>query len=390
MTRLDADTILGRLQLRPGTPVPGSVARRGGIDLAPLWRGLPAGALPARVAAVHTLCGAAHRLASRLAVEAALEARDAAALPADRERLRRQTARDQVQRIVLDWPRVTFDATGVDAPDAAALQDCPLWQAEPQAAFGPALDDWIAIHLLGEDAAAWQARAQSGGPAAVAEWAGRGATATARWLDAARRALQGRRRPLRPLAWPADALAAARLGEGPARHPSGRETGPWTRAAAAGATSCHAGGEAVDHAIDDPAVDEAWWRLASRLVDLVRLATPGGQESLRSAGFATGEAQGVGCVEMSRGLLVHRVRLDGRGAAARVAALRIVSPTDWNFALHGPVAHWLAASDAALAGSGAGAALVAAYDPCLGHDWPAAGPAARETARPRHQETADA
>jgi hypothetical protein len=70
---------------------------------------------------------------------------------------------------------------------------------------------------------------------------------------------------------------------------------------------------------------------------------------------------------MSRGLLIHHVQLDRHHASgtgdARIAACRVIAPTDWNFHPEGAVA---AALEASPAGSDRGlSAIVAVYDPCV-------------------------
>jgi hypothetical protein len=80
---------------------------------------------------------------------------------------------------------------------------------------------------------------------------------------------------------------------------------------------------------------------------------------------AASVAPGVGraLVETARGLLMHEVELDGE----RIANYVIVAPTEWNFHPQGPLAAWLAGSDATdLAALQARVALaVATLDPCV-------------------------
>ena len=59
-------------------------------------------------------------------------------------------------------------------------------------------------------------------------------------------------------------------------------------------------------------------------------------------GFRSGDNEGVGTVQTARGLLVHRVRLEG----GRIADYRIVAPTEWNFHPEGALAHGLHLLDA--------------------------------------------
>jgi coenzyme F420-reducing hydrogenase alpha subunit len=73
-----------------------------------------------------------------------------------------------------------------------------------------------------------------------------------------------------------------------------------------------------------------------RLAETVRLALPDEVGRCGAAWLAMGAlplaaGEGIAWVEMARGLLVHHVQLEGSGEAARVAACRVVAPTDWNF-----------------------------------------------------------
>jgi hypothetical protein len=78
---------------------------------------------------------------------------------------------------------------------------------------------------------------------------------------------------------------------------------------------------------------------------------------------------------MSRGLLVHRVRLqpqaDGRfDAQCRVADCQVLAPTEWNFHPSGGLGLWLADRPArgSIAGRGGDPGLglaIAALDPCV-------------------------
>lgn len=102
MSMPNSDSLFGHLALQLGVPAAQAVRRVGAPDLQPLWRGQHPSALPERVALVHALCGAAHRVAARLAVSAAQGETQVHATAAEREALRWQTARDQLQRLLLD------------------------------------------------------------------------------------------------------------------------------------------------------------------------------------------------------------------------------------------------------------------------------------------------
>ncbi len=145
------------------------------------------------------------------------------------------------------------------------------------------------------------------------------------------------------------------------------ETGPWTRAADAGADR---------HA-------NAWLRLGARLADAVGLALDDdaaahhGAHWLQQGALMLRAGEGLAWCEMARGLLVHRVRLAAPGqagppqgcgagteATTRIAEYDIVAPTEWNFHVDGPVAQALQRlpPDAEPAQV---RLLAAAFDPCV-------------------------
>ena len=108
-------------------------------------------------------------------------------------------------------------------------------------------------------------------------------------------------------------------------------------------------------------------RMAARMGDLERSVADleqGGGAGLWNSG-QLGGGQGFGVVESPRGRLYHWVRLDGRGAVADYA---IVAPTEWNFHPAGPFVSSLLG---AKVGRGEQAQmliswLAALFDPCVG------------------------
>lgn len=142
-----------------------------------------------------------------------------------------------------------------------------------------------------------------------------------------------------------------------------RETGPLARV--------------VDHPLAAAAIG-AWGRgfgarLVARLVESAALldalaGKAAGHPATRPlearhGAATTGAAAAISWVETARGLLVHRVALDGE----RIASYRIVAPTEWNFHPDGAFAR--GARD--LAGGDAGTIearvrrLVGSLDPCV-------------------------
>ncbi|MFO1338546.1 MAG: hypothetical protein U1F53_09965 [Burkholderiaceae bacterium] len=353
--------LTGRLRLRPGAPLPNIDSSR--PELAPrLARGRRADELPGLLAAVFTLCGHAHRLTAERAVRAAQGLADAAAPGAGRA-LQLATAREQVLRLVNDWPLGGGDG-GHDAAHGL-LRSCPLWRADlPASDQLAALPGWLQQHWLGMAPADWLARDEAEPLDWPARWAQQAAAASpvARWLRQVQARAAALRTPHRPLALLGDAATplpawAQRLGHAPAPDawaPAGGvpDTGPWAR----------------HHAPSPRPADNAWVRLTSRVTDLLHLAAPDGGQWLAHGGLALGGGQGLAWAETARGLLLHWVRLQDSADGLRVADCRVVAPTDWNFHPRGVLADALSAlprqRDAA--GLDADARLLAlAFDPCV-------------------------
>jgi hypothetical protein len=151
------------------------------------------------------------------------------------------------------------------------------------------------------------------------------------------------------------ALAALLADEGYSAAPHWQgvipDTGPWVR----------------HHDAEPLPADNAWMRLHARLADLLHLALPGGEQWLAAGALPLSGHEGIAWVEMSRGLLVHWLRLapatDGGGP--RVAAARVLAPTDWNFHPRGVLAQALVPlSDTDTARDDA-CRLAVAFDPCV-------------------------
>lgn len=305
------------LRLQPGHRE--AIVRSPRPDLpALLALGQPAEGLPERMAALHALCAHGHRLAATLAVRAA-RGEVAICDAADRMALRHAVAREQLLRMTHDWPRLL---PGV--PTAGpALNDCPLWQRS----LAPAQQLQALPHWLQQ------------------RWLGRPVAALALALeapDAAARALAwARATPTPPAALLAAALPRALALHTPTQPGDEPDTGPWNR---------RSGGAAA-------AADNAGMRLLARLHDLLRLAEPGGDDWLWVEASAAEPGEGRAAVEVGRGLLRYRVRVDAEGV---LRGLQLQAPTDANFHPHGVLARALRdvsdPDDARL--------LAVAFDPC--------------------------
>mgnify|MGYP006184250049 CR=1 FL=1 len=379
--------LAGSLRVAPGAPLPLAL-QSSRQDWAPrLARGQAVSALPGLMASLFNLCSHAHRLCAQLAIEAAAPG----LLPAPQQvaqRLRTETAQEHIRRIGLDWPRLLATEPGPAATawaDAAhaALQRCPLLlpAATLPADPWPATLTWLQDELLQMPPHTWQ-RAWN---ACGADWQNDWSRRHSGWLPSLLRAARAAdsAAPLdsaTALRAHADAdgqrilCAALALQPGFALHPlwhgASAHTGSWTRL--------------NDRSADLPLT--SWALLGSRIAELIRLCQPDapgqcGAGWLSFGSLRTGPRQGMAWVEMARGLLVHQVEIDGTGGEARVAACRVLAPTEWNFHPQGVVAQTIAALDGGQPAEDTERRvrlLMAAFDPCVPFDVTHALPAGQE------------
>lgn len=360
-----AGLLAGALHLAPGAGAR-SLRRVRVPGLDRLWLGQPADVWPGRVAAVFSLCGHAHRWTAARAVQAArgeLHAPDAAA----REALRWTTVREHARRLLLDWPAAWPLGEVHRSHALAALRAAPP-DAGDTATREDRWNGWLHTEVLRQPPPDWLDRAVSGGEAGLAAWAEAADTPVACWLAAVRPVA---RRPLvtggvlclatepdwlRAWATRLDSVDGPALAEAPSGPSGPLETGPWARPGSATAPHAH----------------NAWMRMTGRLVDLVRLAGPGGAALLEHGQLALGAGTGLAWTGMARGLLLHWVRLDGQGPGPEtVAACHVVAPTDWNTHPDGALAQALAALPAEPSSLPAAQALALAFDPCVPVHWSA-------------------
>jgi len=369
-------SLAGCLRVAPGAPLPLAL-HSSRPDWAPrLARGQVVSALPGLMASLFNLCGHAHRLCSMLAIDAAAPG----LLPAPQQvaqRLRTETVQEHIRRIGLDWPRLlAADAQGPWAAQAqAALKSCPLLAPAATAVADPWPDTliWLQDQLLQMPATTWLRAWQACGADWLHDWSRRHAGWLPTLLRAVRKADSAA--PLSPVsalrvhAGVSDvrALSAAMAEEDgfclqPHWQGASAHTGSWTRL--------------NDQPVGLPLTP--WALLGSRIAELVRLCQPDapGQSGacwLSFGALTTGERQGLAWVEMARGLLVHQVEIDATvgDAPARVAACRVLAPTEWNFHPQGVVAQRIAALDAGQPAEDTERRvrlLMAAFDPCVPFD----------------------
>lgn len=349
--------LAGRVRLHPGRPLP--TVHNGRTPLvARLAPGRRADELPDLLGALFTLCSHAQRATARHAVAAA-QGRMAVSSAAQRQALRAATAREQVLRIVHDWPRL-LPRTGIDAgagDPTLLLRSCPLFRDD--LAVEQRLDElpgWLAHRWLGMPVEHWLQRFAAEPEEWPLRWCGASGTPPARLLHAQAEALRRLAMPARPLPLLAQPLRSMpRLARCLAEDPDfcaapdwlgePAETGPWTR-------------------INDPVplpLHNAWMRLTTRLVDVLRLAVPDGARWLAEGALPLAHGEGIAWTETARGLLVHRVLLDD---GEHVRAAQVLAPTDWNFHPRGVLAQTLATLRGADVAAQAARAAVA-FDPCV-------------------------
>lgn len=367
--------LAGSLQLRPGRLPPAGITSTRQVALARVCIGMGAAEVPVRMPRLYALCGGAHELAARLALAAAARQDPVEAAPVQRDQLRRQTLREHLRRMWLDWPQQL--AGRMPRPQAlASLRE--LWQGggtDPAA-----VARWVGDHVLGMTPQAWLAGAEAACGDWLADWMAGAAQEPARLLagcavlglpalpqlpsleavqdDDAVLAGLGRR-----LLTDAGFAARPRLVLGDAVSPA--HTGCWPRLQ-------RLAGRARPHT--------ALARLGATVEDVARLAV--GEDILRARALPLGHGAAVAAVAMSRGVLLHALRVDADG---RVAGYHVAAPTEWNFHPGGAVAQALARLD----GDDPQAprlarVLAAAFDPCVSFEVAADGrgprsPNSRET-----------
>jgi hypothetical protein len=293
---------------------------------------------------------AARGIAAPVPVRAARDARIAA-----------ETLQEHAWRFLVDWPRLAGRAPEVEALSRGRRAVAPLLEAVEsseeagpreeaiawarETVFGRAPAEFLAIDSL-DGLRAWMREASTPVAGLVAAL-----LAGAPQLGASDVELL----PFGDDRWVAMALAPAidadpGFDAAPTWRGRARETGPLARTAG--------------HPLVADAV-AAWGRgagsrLVARLVDMAAaLQAHGG----RHGAVALEGASAIAWVETARGLLVHRVALDGE----RIAAYRIVAPTEWNFHPEGAFARGalsLGADDAARLEDEV-RWLVASLDPCV-------------------------
>lgn len=316
------------LSLRPGRPLAECVRARQRVDPARLLIGQAASAGLSVLPALHARCADAHRLAARLAFDAAT-GKPRLADDAERGRLDRLTLREHLRRIWLEWPMLL----GTAAPAPSLLSASPLLADTND---GEAIRQWLQHVVIGDDAEVWLLHHGQRDDLWLERWLqrGRGVVATMLAPVAAR---------ARQLLTDGDPSLPLPPAQQSSEHPA--ETGCWTRESARPAR----------HALD---------RLLARVAELLRLSsTVSESRSLRAGAVVLGPRRALGWCEMARGLLQHELSLSDDGS--QIAGYRISAPTEWNFHPLGVAARQISR----LVANGSAEAdcrlIAAALDPCV-------------------------
>ncbi|MFZ1499683.1 MAG: nickel-dependent hydrogenase large subunit [Giesbergeria sp.] len=350
---------LSPLQLMPGAAVPVAGVR---MPLAQyLLRGRACTQAPQLLSSLYALCGQAHRICAQLAL-AALQSPTGLPVQADapqRLALWRETLREHVRRMALDWPRLLRTGAKPDAHTLADLAACPALQPTLQWR-DPALKAWLAQQVLGMPVEHWLQGCQKSPGEWLLQWAHEIRTASAQQLLAVLPRARAWRPALQPLGLDAGGAVLRQLAEAMRADEQftslpqwgGRclETGCWSRW---GETSLQ--------------VPDVWTRLAARTNDLAHLVQDAEGRWLRAGALVLDAGEAIAWCEMARGLLVHWLQVDAEGRIERYAVL---APTEWNFHPQGAAAQVLRELPASVAPQDIGPAvdlLVAAFDPCVEH-----------------------
>ncbi len=352
------------------------------VEACRVFHGKPVGQAVAMLPLLYTVCRTAQSVAAVEACQQASKVTARASVRQQRQRLvLAEIAQEYLWRFMLDWPQAAGEPANREAFAALRKKLGGLLQPvladagwrtmgdgesdarnEVWGAYCTALMDYAEREIFAMPARTWS---DFDSIAALRAWSRRAPTAMARVIGTLLRddtepckddavALMP---PARELAQASELLAAD---EDFARHPHWRG-----RPLETGALARMQGHTLVRAVLDDGRRVLA--RVLARLLELAALP-----QRIREA---TGESEviaasvpGVGeaWVETARGLLLHRVELEGE----RVGRYRILAPTEWNFHPRGALARELvglhAQDEAALREKIARAML--ALDPCVGYE----------------------
>lgn len=328
-----------------------------------LFDGRPPDEAAPLAGSLFAICGRAQSIAAACAVEAALgRVADEATRAARETRLAAELAQEHLGRLLVDWPSLAGLPTQVPHYARARAQLVPLLAAAPgtpRAAEAAGLAEWAQAIVFGVTPADF--RSLDSVPS-FANWVRGAGTGVADLALAVieRRARLGECDTC--LLGAADGAMVAglshsldaepRFDEAPHVEGQPRQTGPLGRLAShplvADALETFGPGVAA--------------RFVARLLEMAEAIDDlAAGRGARHGATRVGE-WGLGWAETSRGLLVHRARVE----AGRLAGYRIVAPTEWNFHPDGAFARGAAGLPDGEDLEAAARWIVSTLDPCVG------------------------
>ena len=328
-----------------------------------LFAGRAAGEAPALAGALFAICGRSQAIAAEGAIELAQGRSPTQATRNARDlRIAAETIHEHAWRLLVDWPKLAGRPPEVELLARGRRVLAPLLEVREGEDPGSARDAaiaWAREAIYGGPHAAFLAIDTIDGLHRWMDTAGTPVAALAMHLLGERAALGASHVAFLPFgtdrwierAMPPALDADAGFDDVPHWHGEPRETGPLARMAG--------------HPLADAAIG-AWGRgLGARFVARL-LETAAALEAYggRHGAVSLGDASAIAWVDTARGLLLHRVQVEGE----RIAAYRIVAPTEWNFHPEGAFTRGalaLAAGDAARLESDV-RWIVASLDPCIG------------------------
>lgn len=340
------------------------------VDACRILNGRRIGDALAMVPRLYTVCGHAQLAAARSAVEAAQgDELDVDAQVRRQLRVLGESAGEYAWRFLIDLPQLMGKA-----PQASLVARLRSYLAAATAEpvgntgwgdFYHELEQVI-LQLLGEHPAEWLERTD------FSTWCDEGSTATAQLLQSLRQMPEGQWSEVTCALLPA--LPAPddieRLAESMATQPGFIAIPEWQgeprESGALARQHLHPLLQGI------PAEQGVVLRLAARLVEMAHV-----YEAMRRllASYPTppwmgaqndGDGVGVAWVETARGLLLHRVTLDGE----QVADYRVLAPTEWNFHPRGTLSQGLKGATVASRDELERRVRLAvlALDPCVAYD----------------------
>lgn len=328
-----------------------------------LFAGRTAGEAPALAGALFAICGRSQSIAAESAIETAQGRPPAQGTRNARDlRIAAETIHEHAWRLLVDWPNLAGRSPEIERLARGRRVLAPLLEAREAGELGEAREAaiaWAREAIFGCPHADFLRIDSVGGLRRWVDTAGTPVAALAAELLADRATLGASDIAFLPFGtdrWIERALAPmldrdADFDDVPHWQGEARETGALARMAG--------------HPLTD-AVIGAWGRgLGARFVARL-LETAAALEAFggRHGAVFLGDASAIAWVDTARGLLVHRVRVDGE----RIAAYRIVAPTEWNFHPQGAFtrgAMALVADDTARLEADV-RWIVASLDPCVG------------------------